>query len=607
MQGGPCGQYIDLTTFDVAGAVTLHYPFEVIGAQDATHINYAQFYLGISQGVNMAGFRASFNFSAANLNNYGGTVYFTCGQCTQISNYQLAVGGTAQFSNSNPTTGSYNGACTNVQFNSATSLWSCTQASSVGATQATTATMTMGTNQYGNTDYKTYAGGEVLDVLDHSVNPPVIVNTGSKVTLTLEPNNAVWANGDTVEEPHHYAYRMNGLLALTQALDPMTSSANLASFTGYGAGFCCGLNYSPYLGASALALGNHVPTNTYEYHGGYVLPPGGITLGDNAPSSIFQWGLNMTLAPDPVNSSVLYIGCPVSGCTDSGYYYNIWQAKYVAPNTVSGLTFRPFYNEYTPSGNWNWSPIEFGKETFRDTITFGALAVPTLNNPTTATTGGTLPDASQYWYTVYATNSAGNTVQSAEKTITTGSGGGTNLINISWSRSQGATSYTLCRNSVAGSGTGTEVKGPTLTGADSTIFVDNGSQAWSGSCSTTDTTLGYVANASKVTLNSSGTAFTTTVIAPASQAGNVTVTPLRVSQSITPATATTGACAEQTFNTYTGLATGSAVFVSPPALVGAHVWIGAVRISAANTLAITFCADATGGTPAAGTYVAQSF
>jgi len=83
--------------------------------------------------------------------------------------------------------------------------------------------------------------------------------------------------------------------------------------------------------------------------------------------------------------------------------------------------------------------------------------------------------------------------------------------------------------------------------------------------------------------------------------------PVKVSNSITPAAVTASTCAEQTF-TYTGFATGQGVSVSAPAAMGAHVWInGGPRVSATNTLAITWCADATGGTPAAGTYIAVAF
>jgi hypothetical protein len=82
--------------------------------------------------------------------------------------------------------------------------------------------------------------------------------------------------------------------------------------------------------------------------------------------------------------------------------------------------------------------------------------------------------------------------------------------------------------------------------------------------------------------------------------------PTKYPISITPAAATASSCVEQTF-TYTGLVTAQGVHVSAPAALGAHIWIGGARVSAANTLAIDFSADATAGTPAAGTYIAVAF
>lgn len=80
----------------------------------------------------------------------------------------------------------------------------------------------------------------------------------------------------------------------------------------------------------------------------------------------------------------------------------------------------------------------------------------------------------------------------------------------------------------------------------------------------------------------------------------------KVSTSQTPAAATASSCVEQTF-TFTGVATGQSVNVSPPASLGVHLWIGWARVSATNTVAIGFCGDATAGTPPSGTYVVMAF
>lgn len=133
----------------------------------------------------------------------------------------------------------------------------------------------------------------------------------------------------------------------------------------------------------------------------------------------------------------------------------------------------------------------------------------------------------------------------------------------------------------------------------------NASIAYPAGSGTTVTWLARLHNANDVLWGVQTTASTPTV----SQTTYTLATlPVKVSASITPAAATVSSCVEQTFNTFTGLATGQGVTVSAPASLGAHVWTnGAPRVSATNTLAITFCADAVGGTPVSGTYVAIAF
>lgn len=76
--------------------------------------------------------------------------------------------------------------------------------------------------------------------------------------------------------------------------------------------------------------------------------------------------------------------------------------------------------------------------------------------------------------------------------------------------------------------------------------------------------------------------------------------------SLTPAAVATITTAEQTF-TVTGLTTDDAVFVSPPGHQ-AGVVAAAARVSAADTLAITFVNPTAGNvTPTAGTYKVVAF
>ena len=74
-----------------------------------------------------------------------------------------------------------------------------------------------------------------------------------------------------------------------------------------------------------------------------------------------------------------------------------------------------------------------------------------------------------------------------------------------------------------------------------------------------------------------------------------------ISASLTPASILTVTTAEQTF-TVSGLKTGDHVTVNPPSITAGTGIVG-VRVSAANTLAITFVNPTAGTlTPAAGTY-----
>lgn len=78
----------------------------------------------------------------------------------------------------------------------------------------------------------------------------------------------------------------------------------------------------------------------------------------------------------------------------------------------------------------------------------------------------------------------------------------------------------------------------------------------------------------------------------------------RVSQALTPVSVAAATCAEQNF-TVTGLLVGDFVDVSPPGITAGVAPVTA-RVSAANTLTVTFC-NATAGAlvPAAGTYRIQ--
>jgi hypothetical protein len=96
--------------------------------------------------------------------------------------------------------------------------------------------------------------------------------------------------------------------------------------------------------------------------------------------------------------------------------------------------------------------------------------------------------------------------------------------------------------------------------------------------------------------------FNDTIKLGASFGGSSFTRYLALSANITPGATTASQCIEQTF-AFTGLATSDALSaVTPPSSLGTHIWIGSARPSARDTLAISFCADATAGTPPSGIY-----
>ena len=78
----------------------------------------------------------------------------------------------------------------------------------------------------------------------------------------------------------------------------------------------------------------------------------------------------------------------------------------------------------------------------------------------------------------------------------------------------------------------------------------------------------------------------------------------RLSLSLTPVSVGAATCAEQNF-TVTGLAVGDFVDLSPPSITAGVAPVCA-RVSAANTLTVTFCNPTAGAlVPAAGVYRIQ--
>ena len=351
MQGGPCGNFIEFTANSVTpGPQKIRYPIDILGATDTHTLVYR--YFAYSSGVFSSGYWAGnvtfARIPAVRLSNTGGVVTMTPTGGNQAQHPELYNAASLYISNAADPR--FNGACTDTKITSNGQL-SCTQNSSTGATSQT-AEVSYGTSESGNTGFNLWPGAEVLDVLDSSISPPAVNGT-----FTLEPNSAEWAVNDTVENAHHYATSIDAEHIAMVIHNPMKLNGQARSLSLSGAGIAGGNPGQPtYYAADRIT--NSEPATNYAYHGGTVTPPGAIYLGGTGNGGLFDYGLAMQYAPDPPGSSAFYIGCPISGCGDSAFYYNFFTLRGNAG--VSNFTYTPATNILALNGkglNLKYEPL----------------------------------------------------------------------------------------------------------------------------------------------------------------------------------------------------------------------------------------------------------
>jgi hypothetical protein len=509
MDGGTCGTYIDLTANDVAPAnqklvsgagQTLHFPIDVLGATDTHTLIYRFFAFGSPGSWGMAsntGQVVLTTLSVTSMTNTNGMVNFAVSGGVPSWLYNQA---SITISGASDT--AFNGACTSLHISNF-NTWSCTQSSSIGHTTASTGNIALN-----NGAFNLWAGAEVLDVQDYTTSPPSIDGT-----FTLEPNNVAWSIGDAVEQPHHYATHIrliNGNLNITNPLQV----ANVGMAWGFGGeGISGGLPYGPASSMGLMSLSNTNGSGIYQGHGGQLTPPNGINfLGP------YTAGLSFQFAPDFLGNPVMWVGCPLSGCNDPTYNYDLFSAA-LNNSTLSHIqTFRPWSGSLT----FNF-PVHFGQTmdgaTYGDNIAFAALTAPVNSGSHAISGGGSLTSSTTYYYTIVATNASGNSLASTEFTVATGST--QNAIRVQWNRVNGATGYTVCRGATSGSEQQFYRNGGGFNG--DTYFVDDlgTSVNASGACpGTTNTSRGGIEQASHVGLNSNGTNFQASIKEPATLTAN---------------------------------------------------------------------------------------
>jgi hypothetical protein len=340
--GGPCGTFIEIVANTVPPAngtlpaQTLRYPVDILGAPDAHTLWWRQFTLtgansNLPTNLHLA------DTIGGTISNTGGTVTMTAATVTN-GNYQF----TSYFSQPTITisgTGTaFDGPCTNTAPNASGQL-TCTQAASTGVGPVTGATIGIGTSQYGNAAFNLYHGAETLDVQTYTTTPPS-VSPNNVTTFALEPNNAAWVAGtDTVEQSHHYALQARLSRETEVVYNPMIFTTNIHQIAASGSGIRGGALTTPANNFSMYYISNGQPATYYNYHGGLVMPPGGVYV-----EGLMNYGLGMHYAPDPIGMPAIYIGCPYSGCTDPNFNYSVFSLANPAgvnPVNTSNLLFTP--------------------------------------------------------------------------------------------------------------------------------------------------------------------------------------------------------------------------------------------------------------------------
>jgi hypothetical protein len=512
MANGPCGTYVDPTANDVN---SLNFPYEIIGATDASTLIWTWF--GPNNSIPGATGSGQFQvqtYPAVSLSNTGGIVTFSIAGGTVPIHPELWNGGSVTFTGA--AVSAYNGTCTNTFHDPfSVTVIRCSQASSIGAGASATATVAYGTTGYGQSTFNLYSGAEVLDVTTPgSGTAPASVSPGNVTTFTLEPNNAAWASPQAVIEPQHYNWHGTQFAANYNISNPSSWSSGSLSLSFQGAGITSA--FQP------ISVTNLQANNTYMGHGGLSKPPGAIILGGASGTGLFSSFINATWAPDPSASSAFSIGCPVSGCGDLFFNYNLFSLSNFS-GTPALITYRPGLNELTLGSNLIFSN-PFAKTTFNDNTLASAMATPaTPVSVTTQTTGGTFSAGVTPCYTIVAQNSAGTTIQSTEKcgTVTTGT---TSSVKVVWSRQQGAITYRVCGRATGAEGLVYTVPSPNV---DIVSWIDDGKAVVGTACSTlytTNSTLPGQDQWAYMGLNSSGTAFQAKLTAPAGAAATYILT-----------------------------------------------------------------------------------
>jgi hypothetical protein len=375
----------------------------------------------------------------------------------------------------------FNTTCTNgvwlspVQFQ-------CTIAGLTGSHTAATATASPGNN-----DVAIYGTADVWDVQDYiqGASNCVLPTIAPCVDGTLVPNPSntlVVHNGDTIEQPNHQSAIFTGFSTFVINHNPWAFGNGVVITANGLTGGNNSVSSNAFVKINALGGGD----TTYVGGGGNTVNPANI-LNEQGP---YSYGYVHSEGPSASGGSLIYSFTTAAQQADPNYIFGEIFTQGNGGNF--SLTYAPHSNNIVMSGGairlLGSNTILDGplsKTSASDNFQGLALTVPVNGTPVKMIGGGTFPDATQECFRVYAKNTAGSGVASAETCITTDSSGlNTNSILWSWSRIPGATQYIICRGA-----TGAEGFITTINGVDVLTYLDNNSITPSGNCTQADSSL----------------------------------------------------------------------------------------------------------------------
>jgi hypothetical protein len=329
-EGGPCGKFAVVTAGKGDG---LKYPVDVFGATAAHTLVVGAF--GFSSWVNnyiLTNVDLN-SIGVSTLSNSGTTVTFTFSQ-GGFASYAGPFFGASAVTFSGASDSAFNTQCTSLSLNASTQVGTCTISGLTGTHTAASASVTLGDTGHGNTDFTLYSGAEILDVQHASAG-----NAVDGLAFTIEPNNAAWTAGDSIEAEHlPGAIFFAGKFTVT-VHNPGVHVMQGLSATVSGAGAISSSLLAPPYGN--LTAANTESWSNYQFFGGNTLPlPGLLVTGPND-------GIDVADAP-AWGGYGLHFGPPHSGVSTAGYFFYALTADCAAGTQggACGLAFHPDTNTW---------------------------------------------------------------------------------------------------------------------------------------------------------------------------------------------------------------------------------------------------------------------